>query len=563
MNPEPFATRRTQARWRIGSASLLSDPDLLKRLQDGEAVTRNVYGQSKAGSAVWYAKTFLPIILGDGDKGIVEIDVDITRERSGVLALWRWLATLFVIGGVLTLAHSLATATLYRKRQRADAEAARLAHFDTLTGVANRSVFNETLHTALEKTRQTPNQIALHLIDLDGFKTVNDIVGHACADRMLYRVAEMIALNTRPTDLVARLGGDEFGVIQSDVRSPADAFAFAERLTKTIRDVHIATKLPVDVTASVGTAIAPDDAIDAINIHRCAEAALNRAKESGRDRAVLYQHGMNETVRQRNTLRILVRKALDEEAFEVYFQPIHRLSDGNLTGFEALLRLRDSDGNLVSPAEFIPVAEEINVMDRLGTLALQKAARAAASWSKPLGVAVNLSAQQFASNVVGTVKETLRLYDLAPERLVLEITESLFITDPASVEAQLLELRAVGCGISLDDFGTGYSSLSYLWTFSFDALKVDRNCFSLLGVVKNVDKILVTIANMCAAMDLNVVAEGIENEAQLRFAKEAGFTLGQGFLFGKPMPASAVEAHIASNATSRSSYARSNHGRPS
>lgn len=541
----------------IESPSLAdSDPALLQSLQDGQSVTQSYYGKNIPGLPVWYAESFLPIDMGDGHKGIVEVYVDITKERSGVLDLWRWLAALFVIGGALTLAHSLTTATLYRKRQRSDAQAAHLAKFDTLTGVANRGVFNDTLHSLLQKVHEPPTQIALHLIDLDGFKTVNDLLGHSGADRLLYRVAEMIASNTRPNDLVARLGGDEFGVIQNDVRSPADAAAFAERLSQTIREVRVLANLPVDVTASIGTAIAPMDAADAINIHRCAEAALFRAKETGRDRAVLYQFGMTETVHHRNTLRLLVRQALDSERYEVYFQPVHRISDGSLASFEALLRLRDNDGNFISPAEFIPIAEEIGVMDRLGTLVLHRACHAAASWSQPLVVAVNLSAQQFSSDIVGTVKDALRVHGLPPERLILEITESLFIAEPTSVEAQLLELRALGCGISLDDFGTGYSSLSYLWMFSFDALKVDRNCFSLLGQVKNVDKILQTIANMCEAMNLDVVAEGIETDAQLAFAREAGYTLGQGFLFGRPMSGSNVEAHIAANVCSLTPYAR-------
>ncbi|WMS42805.1 EAL domain-containing protein [Acuticoccus sp. MNP-M23] len=525
-----------------------SDADLLDRLRNGEPVTESVYGSTLPGYPMWYAKIHLPVTLGGKQPGLVSIYIDITHERSGLLYLWRWLAALFAIGGVLTMAHSLTTANLYRKRRKADAEALRLARFDTLTGVANRGVFNDALHERLATVTEKPRQIALHLIDLDGFKTVNDLMGHEAADHLLHRVADVVASKTRCTDLVARLGGDEFGVIQMGVTSPDDASAFANRLVQTIREMHQAEDLPVDVTASLGTAIAPDDAIDAVTLHRFAEAALYRSKQSGRDRSVLYEQGMDETVRHRNTLRLLVRQALENDEFEIYFQPVHRLSDGSLVSFEALLRMREGTGNFISPAEFIPVAEELGVMDRLGTLALNRACEAAASWSVPLSIAVNLSAQQFSSDVVATVKTALAASNLPADRLMLEITESLFIADTKPVEAQLADLHALGCAIALDDFGTGYTSLSYLWTFSFDALKVDRSCFNLLGKVKNVDKVLQTIATMCTLMELSAVAEGIETDAQLQFAREAGYTHGQGFLFGRPMPSADVHAYIAANA---------------
>ena len=532
-----------------GKAHLLaSDAAIVKRARNGEVVARapNVAPVRLLPPAS--LSTYLPIELDDAFRGILEVYVDVTAERTVALNLYRWLAGLFVLAAALIATHALLTAHIYRKRRRADAAVEHLVHFDPLTGIANRAVFNDALHGRLDGTANGKRHFALHLIDIDGFKTVNDMLGHLGADRLLHSIAEIVGSSVRPTDLVARLAGDEFGIIQHDVATPADATAFAERILQTIREIRLMTNVPVDVTASVGTAIAPVDATDAINLHRCADAALARAKEAGRDRVVLYQYGMNETVRHRNVLRQLVRQALEKNTFEVYYQPIHGLSDGRLAGMESLLRLKDTDGKFVSPAEFIPIAESIGVMDRLGALVLWTACHDAATWSRPIKIGVNLSAQQFAGYVVGTVTEALASSGLSPQRLVLEITESMFISDADAVEAQLKELRALGCFISLDDFGTGYSSLSYLWKLSFDALKVDRSCISLVDEVQHVDTVLRTIASMCKTMNLDVIAEGIETEAQLQFARDAGYTHGQGFLFGKPMPASDVPAYIAAMA---------------
>ncbi len=253
---------------------------------------------------------------------------------------------------------------------------------------------------------------------------------------------------------------------------------------------------------------------------------------------------MDGELKTRNTLRVMLRHALETDAFELHYQPIHEAESGALLGFEALLRLHDGDGGMISPAKFIPIAEDMGLTPRLGQWVLNEACRTASQWPADLSIAVNLSVQQFREDLVTVVESALALSGLAASRLELEITELLFIAEPDSVTEQLHRLKALGVRVVMDDFGTGYSSLSYLWKFPFDKLKVDRSCFMSLDQSENVGEVLRTISAMSGAMNLRVVAEGIETEVQRAFACQAGYDELQGFLCGRPMPLEAVTQYI-------------------
>ncbi len=493
----------------------------------------------------YLADLFAPVMRGGTLVGALRMELDITAARADFLSTMRTAVALLAFLGIVGLTATGVNAFLITRQRRDSDRIHHLAHNDALTGIANRNRFLAALDRDLAAPQGTSG-IALHMIDLDGFKSVNDSLGHDAGDQLLRVIAARIADCAGDDDLVARLGGDEFAVIQRNVETREDAAFLSERMLEAARAVRDLGEVPVSVTLSIGVALAPEHATMPSELQNCADAAVYRAKSAGRNQSVVFEVGMDGELKTRNTLRVMLRRALENEEFELHYQPLHAADSGALLGFEALLRLKDGDSGYISPGKFIPIAEEMGLTPRLGQWVLNEACRTAAAWPQSLSVAVNLSPQQFREDLVTVVESALALSGLAAERLELEITESLFIAEPGPVAEQLHRLKDLGVRIVMDDFGTGYSSLSYLWKFPFDKLKVDRSCFMSLEESEQVGEVLRTISAMSGAMNLRVTAEGIETEMQRTFACQAGYDELQGFLCGRPMPLDNVGSYIQS-----------------
>ena len=521
-------------------------PEIYDTLLAGGTHVAVFHRTAQVGRPETYAEAYLPIVEDGRVRGIVEVYVDVTRAHALFGEIARRSLWLLTAVGAVAVLHTIGTAALYWRQRRADSQLRHLAHHDPLTGAANRSVFNAKLHQFLVGRRPTDGWVALHIVDIDDFKAVNDTFGHSSGDTLLRMVATRLAECVREEDVVARIGGDEFAVIQRSVASVADARAVAGRMVQKARRIADLDGVPATVSLSVGVALAPEHATLAQDLQHCADTALYRAKSLGRDQFVIFEPGMDEALRKRNLLRVMLRNALDEGTFELHYQPLHCADDGTITGFEALLRMPDGNGGHVPPGVLIPIAEDMGMTPQIGEWVLAEACETAAGWPEHLSVAVNLSPQQFDDDLCAVVERALTRSGLSPQRLELEITESLFISDPQPVEAQLRQIKALGVRVVMDDFGTGYSSLSYLWKFPFDKLKVDRSCFMSLGEASNVAEALRTISLMTGAMQLRVVAEGIETEAQRAFARDAGYDELQGFLYARPMPKGEIDAYLTS-----------------
>jgi diguanylate cyclase (GGDEF)-like protein/PAS domain S-box-containing protein len=422
-------------------------------------------------------------------------------------------------------------------RKASDARIAFAASHDALTGLPNRRIFHATLERALADAREGRGTAALLCLDLDRFKTINDTLGHHAGDRLLRIVADRLRANVDDGDVVARLGGDEFAIVLRDPAGPDHAQALAQAIIEAMGlPIQLGTQV-VTIGASVGIAMAPGHGSEVDLLHRHADLALYRAKAAGRNGFQVYTASMDAALENRNQLELDMHLAHRGDGFRLDYQPVVELSTGKVRCFEALMRWPHPTRGMVSPAEFIPIAEETGLVVPLGAWALREACRVAASWPNDVRVAVNVSPVQFRQpGLELAVTAALAASGLAPYRLELEVTESLLIQDSEAVIACLHRLRAMGVRIALDDFGTGYSSLSYLRRFPFDKIKIDR---SFVREIEDPDAqvIVSAVVSIGERLGTAITAEGVETEDQLALVRQAGCTEVQGFLFGKPMSA--------------------------
>ncbi|MET4065752.1 diguanylate cyclase (GGDEF)-like protein [Bradyrhizobium sp. S3.2.6] len=425
------------------------------------------------------------------------------------------------------------------ERHKAQARVAHMAQHDSLTDLPNRTLFREKMGEGLNQVAIAGGAMAVLCFDLDNFKTVNDRLGHAAGDRLLRWVAARLKENVGEHDTVARLGGDEFAVLQRGPQ-PQSAERLARRLVEIIGHPPPLESQSIHVGVSVGIAIAPDHGLDADELMKCADLALYQAKAKGRGAYQLFEPEMEEEARSRHALEHDLRGALEANQFHLVFQPQVRLDTTELTGFEALLRWKHPSRGFVSPAEFIPIAEENGLIVPIGEWVLRTACATAASWPD-VTVAVNLSPVQFRSRgLVTMVTSALAEAGLPPRRLELEVTETALLDDSEATIGILHQLRTLGVRVSLDDFGVGYSSLSYLRKFPFDRIKIDRSFVGTLGESPESAAIVRTIASLGAVLGVETTAEGVETIEQLDFVRECGCTAVQGYYFGKPCPAAEV-----------------------
>jgi diguanylate cyclase (GGDEF)-like protein/PAS domain S-box-containing protein len=408
-----------------------------------------------------------------------------------------------------------------------------LAHHDALTDLPNRSAFNAALSERLERAQEASTSFAVLSLDLDRFKEVNDVFGHPVGDMLMRAAADRIAAETDGA-FVARIGGDEFMILMPDGVGRGEVLALAERLVEVI-----GTELEVDdylsqVGLSVGIAVYPDDGVAAATLLANADSALYRAKREGRGRVRFFDSGMDQELRDRRLLQHDLRHALEQNQLVVYFQPQARMN-GEVIGFEALARWNHPTRGLVPPDQFIPLAEENGLIIPIGEWVLREACREAASWPRPLQVAVNLSPVQFqAGDLERSIHQILLETGLAPTRLEVEITEGVLIGDFPRALNLLRRLKALGVRIAMDDFGTGYSSLSYLQSFPFDKIKIDRSFISDLAARPQSAEIVRAVLSLARALNIPVLAEGVETEAQRDFLEREACEEIQGYLVGQP-----------------------------
>ena len=423
-----------------------------------------------------------------------------------------------------------------------------LAHYDTLTGLPNRHYFNLSLRDALQRQLEGERALGLMFIDLDNFKLVNDNFGHHVGDHLLVGVAKRLVGCLRSDDTVYRLGGDEFAVILPRVSEPHQLDVVANKMLAALEPPYDLEGHEVYGGASIGIALAPDHARDANSLVRCADAAMYQAKQGGRNQFRIWGADLAAHAARRFQLETQLRRAGENKEFTLFYQPIHDLASGKVAGMEALLRWKHPLLGLVQPQEFIPIAEECGVIKSIGGWVLEEACGQLVLWRErypSLSVAINLSACQFGNDKLADfLVEQVGAHGLPPQAIEVEITEGLMMDSAPRTLATLSRLAESGVRIALDDFGTGYSSLAYLSRYPISKIKIDRSFVSNLDKGKENAAIIRAIIGMSRSLNMTVLAEGIETEAQLGFLKGAGCRLGQGYLFALPLSAEAMTRHL-------------------
>ncbi|AFU47980.1 PAS/PAC sensor-containing diguanylate cyclase/phosphodiesterase [Acidovorax sp. KKS102] len=454
-----------------------------------------------------------------------------------------------VVGKTMPLHHADYRIVVVRDitaRKQAQEREAFIALHDTLTQLPNRHFLMEQLSQVLSLARRRHGRVAVLFMNLDHFKTVNDSLGHHAGDQLLRNVAERLRSGVRDADVVARLGGDEFVVVLTDIQTPDDAAMVADKLLDSMHGVFTVDHLPLTISPSIGISLFPDHGASADVLLRCADAAMQHAKESGRGNRQFYAASMDASALDVLHQERLLRDAIARNDFELHYQPQIRLADGTLQGLEALVRWRHPERGLVGPDEFITFSESRGLITPIGRWVMREACRQLKVWQDeglaPVPVAVNLSALEFRQrDVAAEIAAVLLETGLAPQYLEIELTESVLMHQTGQVLDTLNAIKALGVGISIDDFGTGYSSLAYLKRYPIDKLKIDRSFVA--DTPGNTDDVAIVTAiiQMGRSLQLQTVAEGVETQAQIDLLAGLGCDLIQGFVVSAPLDAEATE----------------------
>jgi diguanylate cyclase (GGDEF)-like protein len=432
-----------------------------------------------------------------------------------------------------------------------------MAHHDALTDLANRVLLNERLEHALGRSINREEMVAVHHLDLDQFKAVNDTFGHPAGDKLLKIVADRLRGLVRETDTIARTGGDEFVIVQAPIKAPAAATSLAQSIISLISEPFDLDGHQAVIGASIGIAVGPGDGLRPDKLLRNADLALYRAKGDGRGTFRFFEPAMDLQMQTRRIMEQDLRKALPAGEFELYYQPVLNLANNEISGFEALIRWNHPRQGLIAPGTFIPLAEEIGFIVPMGEWVIRQACATAARWPEDIHVAVNISAAQFRSpGLMQVIVGALATSGLQPTRLEIEITETVLLHNREATLAVLHQLRELGIRIAMDDFGTGYSSLTYLQCFPFDKIKIDRSFVKDITENTGSLNIVRAVAALARDMGLTATAEGVETSEQLERVTSEGCTEMQGFLFSRPLPAHEIERLFLAGREARSSVDR-------
>ena len=494
----------------------------------------------------YFTDVLVPIVDGKSVIGILNIYIDLSQSYQSLVRVLTGATVSF--GLVLLVAIGLPGIGFWlqtRQKELVETKLRFLAQHDALTELANRSSLMSKLERALTISSGTSDKLAVLCMDLDHFKDVNDALGHDAGDQLLKDVAGRLRQVLRPNEHVARAGGDEFIILQENIGNCDAASDLARRLLGAFSRPFLIGEHVLRIGPSIGIAMGPDDGADPELLAKNADTALHAVKAGERGSFQFFEAAMDQLQQRRRHVADQVRLACENNGFMLNFQPVFSLGTGLLAGFEALVRLRDTGGEMVSPAEFVPVAEELGLVTKIGEFVLETACEQASAWPSDLTVAVNISPDEFrAGNVVERVAAALAKSGLEPERLEIEVTEGVLLADTDTTRRTIDGLKKLGVAIVLDDFGTGYSSLSYLWQFRFDKIKIDQSFVKAIGVNDNVSDIIRTIIALGRALDLRVTAEGVETEAQAAVLRAMRCDLVQGYLFGAPVAQPDVPAFV-------------------
>ncbi|QQN62621.1 EAL domain-containing protein [Bradyrhizobium diazoefficiens] len=477
---------------------------------------------------------------GDANQFFARLVTDAREGRTTTDVLIKFDRSIRVVNQPMQGGGWVATFEDITEWLEAQAKISHMARHDALTNLPNRVLFHEQLEQGLRRAGSN-DQLAVLCLDLDHFKDINDSLGHPIGDALLKEVGRRLKGTVGEHDTVARLGGDEFAVVQIGRSEEAAAGALASRLVEVISAPYEIDDHQIVIGVSIGISLSPQDGSNPDELLKNADLALYRAKADGRGTYRFFETGMDARAQARRLLEMDLRAALQRNEFQPYYQPIRDVASDRVVSFEALLRWNHPERGLISPINFIPLAEETGLIVQLGELVLQGACADAVTWPDDVGVAVNLSPVQFKNpNLIASVTEALEKSGLAARRLELEITESVLLQNSEATLTTLHELRAMGVRISLDDFGTGYSSLSYLRSFPFDKIKIDRSFVSELATREDSVAIIRAVTGLGRSLGIVTTAEGVENDAQLELLRREGCTQAQGYLFSQPRPASDV-----------------------
>lgn len=501
------------------------------------------------------AEVYHPIVMGADTFGVIRVLVDLTDRKAYYQNILGLGSTVVLLIAWLAIAVPY---LIWRKgileKKRADEKAHFLANHDCLTGLANRRQFYEVARSSWSQKAQ-PDKLAcaIHYIDVDHFKETNDTLGHDVGDMLLSAIASRLSSVCGKNDILARIGGDEFAILQRNVADENAANNLAEEIVAVFQAPFFIKNLQLVSTVSVGFAVSGihGDSFDDITKH--ADIALYSIKRAGRNGRAGFSAGMWDELAEKSRVERLLHEAISGEGFELHFQPQHRASDLAISGFEALLRLRDENGELVSPEIFIPIAEQSNLIHQVGEWVVKKGVYTAAQWPDHIKLAINVSTKEFSNPyLVDSLEDALKHTGIDPARIEIEITESLMLEFNEQNQRTLDAIKALGISIVMDDFGTGYSSLSSLWNFQFDKVKIDRSFIQAYShKEKRVEDIIRTIKSLGSAMNISVTAEGVETDEQLAVLQQVGVDELQGFYFAKPMTEQEVTVALAQRPSSR------------
>ena len=471
------------------------------------------------------------------------------RRKSGeVFPQWHSISAVRDDKGKLT--NYVAVFSDISQLKESEAQLERLAHYDPLTGLPNRILVQSHLNSAIERARRLHSKVAVLFLDLDGFKRVNDSLGHSVGDELLVLIAGRLRQRIRAEDMFARLGGDEFLLVLESIYYPEEAALLAQDLINLLQQpFSVGTGHELFIGASIGISLFPDDGLEMSDLIRCADVAMYQAKENGRNGYQFHTEELTRAAENRQALESRLHRAITAQEFELYYQPQVDVASGRILGFEALVRWCPGSGEPVSPAVFIPLLEETGLILALGDWVLQDACRQAVRWRAAglleVPISVNLSPRQFQhQDVVELVRRALEESGLPGAMLELEITEGALMAQNIETQVRLSELKALGVQLAVDDFGTGYSSLAYLSRFPIDKLKIDKSFIDGLGQDARADKIVATIIAMGQSLNLHVIAEGVESAGQMELLRAHGCDAVQGYLCGRPMPAAQAAARL-------------------